>query len=150
MNHKISLPLFLTICLFCVKLAFANVSNSSENLVTGLPIEAQSASVVPGQMICLDITVADFDSIVNMQYVMSWDTSVIQYVDIMLVDVPDPAFFGSNALDEGLLFISWNADQNNGWASVPDGTILYQLCFEIVGEVGECTNLDFYWRTLGY
>ncbi len=153
MNLKHSWSLLLFFCIFCVNLSFAEnggspYSSSSSIAVTpdSLPIASQNASVAPGSEFCLDVFVADFDSIVSMQYTMTWDPAIIEYDTLVIIDVPDADCcfgYGDTNAPLGVLAISWNADQNVGWASVPDGTVLYQVCFTAVGDIGDCTSFGF-------
>jgi large repetitive protein len=119
-----------------------------QSLFGPISLSAGNASVAPGQQFCVNITAANFDSVVAMQYTMAWDTSVIQFINFTIVDLPDPSNFGVNALPQGVMAVSWNASQdttggNFPWESLPDGTVLYELCFTTVGEVGDCSELTF-------
>lgn len=153
-NRRLSL--FLSICLLCCNLAFAGLSKHStpsvlttipQNTFTPLSLFAEGASAGPGQEFCLDITTANFDSIVSMQFTMNWDTAVMKFVSASLVDMPDQSTFGfgaTNACSLGVLAVSWNAIQDTmGFVSVPDGTVLFELCFMALGEVNDCTPLAF-------
>jgi large repetitive protein len=119
-----------------------------QSLFGPISLSAGNAAVVPGQQFCINITAANFDSVVAMQFTMAWDTSVIQYTNFILVDLPDPSNFGVNALPQGVMAVSWNAGQdtvggNLPFESLPDGTVLFALCYTTVGEVGECTEVAF-------
>lgn len=156
MNFMNRISLFIISCILCFHLASANANTGAPEINSPLssivlsPIALTSggASVAPGQQFCINITATDFDSIVAMQYTMTWDTAVIQFDNFSLVDLPDPFNFGSNVLPQGAMTFSWNASQdttnmNDPFESVPDGTVLYELCFTAIGEIGECTDLSF-------
>lgn len=81
---------------------------------------------------CVDITVSNWTNILSTQYVLTWNTSVINNL------VP-----GSFML-EGISVNSFNIDQSSGsstfsWngnegVSLADDTKIYSLCFDLVGE----------------
>ncbi|MFK7807062.1 MAG: gliding motility-associated C-terminal domain-containing protein [Saprospiraceae bacterium] len=161
MNLLNSLSLFLFLSISSCFLATANASTpdhvaSSRSIAPqaivsgGFSLTAESASVAPGQEFCIDITATGFDSLVAMQFTMAWDTAVIQFSNYNVVDMPDAFNFGANALPAGVMAVSWNADQNidppNGifpWESVPNGTVLFELCFLVVGEIDEFSTISF-------
>lgn len=160
MNLLNSLSLFLTTCLLCCLSTTATAmdsDNTNPNLTTvpqtlngGFSLTAGSASAAPGQLYCVGVTATGFDSLVAIQFSMFWDTAVIEYAYHNVLGMPDPLNFGANALPQGVMPISWNASQvsdpQNGifpWESVPDGTVLYEVCFTVVGEVGESTPFGF-------
>ncbi|MFT4665332.1 MAG: gliding motility-associated-like protein [Polaribacter sp.] len=163
MNLLNSLSLFLIACLLCCFSATANATVSDctdptpiptilpQTLTGGFSLTAGSASAAPGQLYCVAVTCTGFDSLVAIQFSMVWDTAVIQYAyHNVLLGMPDPVNFGANALPSGQMPISWNASQisdpANGiypWESVPDGTELYEVCFTVVGEVGESSPFSF-------
>jgi len=168
MNLLNSLSLFLIACLLCCFSTTAEASNCNnidlipttlpqvDTLSGGFSLTSGSASASPGQLICLGITTTGFDSLVAMQFSMAWDTSVIQYAfhNVNTAELPDPNNFGANALPAGEMAVSWNASQvsdslNNPWGSVPDGTELFEVCFTIVGDVGDSTPFTFENSPLG-
>ncbi len=161
MNLLNSLSLFLIACLLCCfsTMAAATVPDNTNPISTtapqslsgGFSLMISSASASPGQLFCVEVSPTGFDSLEAIQYSLFWDTTVIQYASHEVsMDMPDPSNFGANALPSGEMPTSWNASQvsdpPNGifpWKTVPDGTVLYKICFTVVGEVGESTSISF-------
>ncbi|MEM9992296.1 MAG: hypothetical protein AAF738_11075, partial [Bacteroidota bacterium] len=50
--------------------------------------------------------------------------------------------FGANRAAEGLLSLAWYDPQLRG-ITLPDGQILYQVCFDVIGEVGTKSYFKF-------
>lgn len=105
----------------------------------------QSGLAAPGDKICLDVTSEDgFDDIVSIQYGLTWDASVLAYDTVINLTPALPGFtYNSsfNNIGDSLIF-SWGALSGNG-VTIPDGQVLYQVCFDVVGSDGDCTDIEF-------
>lgn len=75
---------------------------------------------------CVTIDVTDFDSIVNMQFAMQWDTAIMQ-INSWTSNLPPQEFFNSSQTSEGRLGFLWGG--SNGSLDLNDGTSIIQLCF---------------------
>lgn len=105
----------------------------------------QSLTAVPTDMICLDVTnESGFDDLVSMQYGLTWDETVLQYTGVANLTPLLPGFNPStsfNSLGDTLIF-SWGNLSGMG-ITLPPGTVLYQICFNVVGQDGDCTNVSY-------
>ncbi len=135
MNHKFSY-------LIIILLAFYSNASFAQD---GLPLVTDDECILQGDTFCVDITTLDFDSIISMQFTMSWDSSLFDYQNTILTDIPFPAQFGYGEVftDNGLLTVSWNADQSVGTASAADGTSIFQVCFVAIATPDTCATLGF-------
>jgi len=89
---------------------------------------------------CAPISVMNFDNILSTQYVISWNTGII-----------NNATTTSYNLD-GLNASSFNIDNSGGsavvsWSgpsgiNVPDGTVIYEICFDAVGACDDSSPVD--------
>ncbi len=75
---------------------------------------------------CVTIDVTDFDSIVNMQFAMQWDTAVMQINSWMSL-LPPQEFFNPSQTTEGRLGFLWGG--SSGSLDLNDGTSIIELCF---------------------
>ncbi len=102
-----------------------------------------STIVAPGDNICIDVTSENgFVDVQSIQYAITWDGSILQYSGVtnftpLLTSLTQSAF--NNQGDT--LRMVWF--ESIGGATVPDGTVLFQVCFDIVGMDGECTDVSF-------
>ncbi|GAB4255769.1 MAG: hypothetical protein Kow0027_22600 [Saprospiraceae bacterium] len=106
---------------------------------------AQSMTVAPGDNICINITnEGGFIDLVSMQYALNWDDNILQFSSVTNLTplLPNFTVGGSFNATSDSLFFSWANLAGNG-NSLPDGTVLYQVCFDVVGTDGECTDLNF-------
>ncbi len=117
-----------------------------------LPIFTENASVIQGEEFCVDISTADFVDVESFQFSMSWDPTLWEYDTTMVVDVPDPAFFGygETFVNTGTLTVSWSANFGDTIpATVPDGTALFEICFTAIGTPDTCDVINFISLPLG-
>ncbi len=75
---------------------------------------------------CVTIDVTDFDSIINMQFAMQWDTAVMQ-INSWTSLLPPQEFFNPSETTEGRLGFLWGG--SNGSLDLNDGTSIIELCF---------------------
>ncbi|MCC6726120.1 MAG: gliding motility-associated C-terminal domain-containing protein [Saprospiraceae bacterium] len=119
---------------------FANMSSC-----TSVSQSVSQASATPGDQVCLDVTNEDgFTDLVAMQYALTWDESVLQYTGVQNLSPLLPSFnvnTSFNSLGDTLIF-SWGNLSGTG-VDVPDGTVLYQICFNVVGTNGDCTDVQY-------
>ncbi len=90
----------------------------------------------PGDTVCIDITVTDFTNIAGGQFEIIWDSDVLDYIRVQNPGTPsinvnsDFNQSGPNALK----FIPLNFPISG--ITLPDGTVLFEICFRIVGLPG--------------
>lgn len=101
----------------------------------------------PGAEVCLDVTADGFVQLTQMQYSLNWNTSVLEYSSVnILGNLPNftaASFDDSAALtDDGQLVIDWVSSNNLQGTTLPDGTALFQVCFTVMGNDGDCTGVN--------
>jgi hypothetical protein len=97
--------------------------------------------------LCVDIEVDAFEEIIAMQYSVQWDPAILHFEEVTNMGLPglgEPNF-GLHLKDEGLMTFVWLDNTLNG-VSVPDGSSIYQLCFEVKGPAGTETDITFVQR----
>ncbi len=96
-----------------------------------------------GDQVCVDVTVQNFTNIVSMQYSINYNSSVLQFTGGANFNLP--GFTGANIGNPtpGNITISWLANDPVGGQSVANGTVIYQLCFNITGASGTSSNITF-------
>jgi len=119
--------------------------------LTLTPIDPPSV-ICRGDQICYDLTVANFDSILGMQFIVKWSGAVLGFNSFKN--------FGLEGLDEGTFIVNtnpmtgerdsiarglWQTESIEGLTngiSVPDETILATMCFDVVGEPNTSTTIE--------
>ncbi len=105
----------------------------------GLTVEVPDAQVQPGESFCLDVTVENFVNLKHFQWTMDWDQDLIQFAGVQNVNSNLPFFdindFNFNGANNGFLTVDWQVF--GGGETLPDGTVLFQLCFDAISA---CLN----------
>ncbi len=92
-----------------------------------------------GSRVCVEVSVKDYVAIAEGAGVFKFDPSIAQF-DTM--EVVYPLAYNTNYdLDSpGEFKVYWSSAQAIG-DTLPDGKVLFRLCFNLVGDVGECTPI---------
>jgi gliding motility-associated-like protein len=125
--------------------AFGTVDMSTCTAVTfSLPL----TNGAPGTNICLDVRVEDFNNVGAFQFSMQWDPAILQFTNVQGFN-PALLGFDQNAFNTtapltstGRLTVSW-ADLSFMGVSVPDGSSVFQVCFDVIGNLGSFSNVTF-------
>ncbi|MDX2136222.1 MAG: gliding motility-associated C-terminal domain-containing protein [Saprospiraceae bacterium] len=98
----------------------------------------------PGSTLCVPITVQNFNNLISATFNLGWDPAVIQYVS---VQNPNPLLvdFDANSLNEilaanGQLGVNI-FDLSGASFTIPDGESLFEVCFNMIGMLDECSQL---------
>jgi gliding motility-associated-like protein len=111
----------------------------------GLTIEAEDLTVSPGEEFCSEVTVTNFEDIQGMSYAMTYDPNILDFAAITNLNSNLPGFTVSGNFSTGtpgVISVLW-VDPTLGSVTLPDGEILYQVCFTAVGEDGQCDDIEF-------
>lgn len=114
----------------------------TDNITFGFP----QASVPPGNSICVPVTVENFE-IISGNFSMSWDETVLQYTSIINTNpILDPftttTILNENEVANGQLGLSMADDMAGTILSLPDGAVLFEICFDAIGQLGDCSPLN--------
>ncbi len=100
------------------------------------------AEVEEDEEFCLEVSVNNFDSLFTISGAITWNPTVIEFIGLENENMP-PGAFTVNTLftDNGWLSILWeDVDFGaTGGQSLPDGTVVFELCFRAVGNPGQST-----------
>ena len=108
-----------------------------------------------GEEVCFDVLANDFTDILGIQHSINWDPSVLTFSRVVAPVAPAPNYlglvadpitgkfpeFGEPFLNNGTLTFSW--DDLGTSLTVPDGSLIYQLCYNVVGAGGATTSISF-------
>jgi gliding motility-associated-like protein len=98
----------------------------------------------PGSTVCVPIVVKDFNTIASMQFSLGWDTNVLKFVETKNYNLKDlsNANLSTGNAENGQIAVAW-FDQAAVGVTLPDGTTLLEICFEVVGTQGQSTTIQF-------
>lgn len=115
-----------------------------EKLDATLTLSAISKAMKKGETSCVDITCTGFIELVSMQYSMHWDKNILKFKEVKSFGLPylGPDSFGAHRSAEGELTSVWIDNSLKG-VTREDGSILFQVCFEAVGNTGQASIFRF-------
>ncbi len=98
-----------------------------------------------GTNVCIPVKVEGFVDINAMQFTINFDETVLQYTGVG--SAGELAGFtsgniGAVGADEGTLTCVW-FDQNVDGETVADGTTIFDLCFDVIGNIGDMSDISF-------
>ncbi len=91
--------------------------------------------------ICIPILTENFDSLVAFMTGVSFDPSVLRFTGSNTTGLNNVQVASQNA-DNGELRVLWT-DQNANPITLPDGSSLLELCFDIIGAPGTSSPIGF-------
>jgi len=94
-----------------------------------------------GGVICVEISVDDFVDILNFQFTITWDPAVLQYNSVNTSGVLPDLFFGPG-FPTNALTVLWLDIPFLG-VSIPDGSVIFEICFDVIGAPGSNTPVTF-------
>lgn len=97
-----------------------------------------------GTNVCLPVTVANFVNIESFQFGMTWDPTVIDFTGIGAFNLfggPSGRFNTLNT-DQGELRVIWDHSEG-GTETFTDGETMFELCFDVVGNIDDFTDFLF-------
>jgi gliding motility-associated-like protein len=97
--------------------------------------------VESGQNICVPIVMENFDGFNAGMGKLGWDPDVLSFTGIQNT-IPGSFNDNQTMVSNGMYNFIWeNLDPANP-VNFPDGTILFEICFDAVGNVGDMTDID--------
>ncbi|MCC6814932.1 MAG: gliding motility-associated C-terminal domain-containing protein [Saprospiraceae bacterium] len=124
---------FLTVLQFCF---------SQQDTCLHLNFETTSGG--KGDEVCIRVVVKNFTGITSMQFPINFDPRVVMpvsvdsFVSFVGFD-PQVVNFDNT---QGSIRIAWN-HPNADTINLNDNTLLFRVCFKLIGAPGECTKIIF-------
>jgi hypothetical protein len=99
---------------------------------------------IPGDQVCVEVTGENFTDVAGFQFRLEFDPAVLQFDN---VDDFNPALPSAivatgppvQPAGEALLVYS---DFTGAGATIPDGEVVFTICFTIIGDVGDFSSLQ--------
>jgi len=94
----------------------------------------------PGERVKVGVSVRDFSQVASAQFTLMWNPDVLRYVGVGDQGLKG-ASFGTSLVESGKLMFAWYDAEGVG-QTMTDGTRLFALNFEVLGEGGNVTPLE--------
>ncbi|MBL7827192.1 MAG: gliding motility-associated C-terminal domain-containing protein [Saprospiraceae bacterium] len=112
---------------------------------TGFKIIGTTVYAKQGGRVCVPVSVNDFDNIQLLQFAMHWDNTKITYECVRGAAAPIVPTFNAPAAAPGTLLMQWEDPNLLSGTGVtrPDLARIYEVCFNVIGQPGNETNITF-------
>ncbi|MEZ4949505.1 MAG: gliding motility-associated C-terminal domain-containing protein [Saprospiraceae bacterium] len=100
-----------------------------------------------GEEVCVDISVLNFNLINGLQFSIDWnDLGLVADYERVEVTPAIPGLTLSNfdvtSVGVNILSFSWSDPTGNG-VTLPDSTVIFRVCYTVIGNANECTDIGF-------
>lgn len=104
--------------------------------------DIESINGIIGTQVCVDVTVSNFNDVFAMQYGIEFDPTVLEYIEVnpILANLPPTITASPSNVVTNVIPITWQDDTNSA-ITLPDNTPIFEVCFNVIGDVGECSSL---------
>lgn len=98
-----------------------------------------------GESICLSVRANQFTAINGTQFTLSWDENLLTYtgIDDFFLNGLTTSNFGTDLVEDGLLTFSWLAPDLINGESLPDNSVLFEICLQVNSTAAAVTNVVF-------
>jgi hypothetical protein len=97
------------------------------------------AQVAVGEQICVPVSVDNFTNVTVFSILLTWDPMILQFIGLQNEAFPLQGAW--NAPGPSDLRYIWNDPNGNG-RDLPDGSILYEMCFRAIGPPGSSSIIE--------
>jgi hypothetical protein len=126
-----------------IKIACDSTTNPVDTTISSAFNLALSGGVVEcGEQICMDVRVEAFTNIIAFQYSMNWDPAVLGNASVQNFGIADISASNFNIEGPGILRAGWTEPNVEGM-TLEAGTVLYQICFDAIGNTATNTPVQF-------
>ncbi len=101
---------------------------------------ADDININMGETGCVPISVANFNSIQTMQFVVKWDPTQLLFTEVKSLNLDQLSDDNLTLKDDDRIRISWS---NASSATVADGTVIFEVCLEAKGDCDATSSIDF-------
>ncbi|MDX1406861.1 MAG: cohesin domain-containing protein, partial [Saprospiraceae bacterium] len=124
---------------------YVTVPGTDCGTFNGLRITGSQEVASNGSQVCVQFTSEGFDNIGGAQYTINFNPAVLEFAGVQNINWPgvsEAGSFGTTGAADGEITFVW-FDQNAVGVDLPDGTVLYELCFNVVGSGGQMSQISF-------
>ena len=113
------------------------------NACVALTVIIPTVAALPGENVCLEITAQNFNQIISIQFTIQFDDTVLSLTSIQGFN-PNMMSFGNgnfNVIGNNIILSYF--DPNLTGITLADGEVLFELCFDVIGVLGDFGSVMF-------
>jgi gliding motility-associated-like protein len=111
-----------------------------------ITLDLNTATGDVGDQVCLNVSVQNFTGIKTLQFSINYNPAHLQFVSVGNFNLPGLTqgqfSLPPGGTSPGQLALSWSTAEQAG-VTLPNGTTIFQVCFQITGGAGSTTPVQF-------
>lgn len=110
-----------------------------------LCLSGSTENVLPGEKVCVEVSVKNFIDIETAQSGIVWDSLKLEYCGVDSFGLPglNANLFNTTKVSSGELKFLWFDNTGSNPVTLDDGEVIFDVCFNALGEIGDCIDVDF-------
>jgi gliding motility-associated-like protein len=129
---------------------FVTVAELRAQAYPPIQISVGSGCDVKGSTVCVDVTVENFTKVEGLNFILSFNPNVLRLItpiDLTSSDWPDISTTGIFTIYDNTLGATYGLGNINFLifespiTTLPDGSNIFSLCFELIGQPGEISPI---------
>mgnify|MGYP000064034651 CR=1 FL=1 len=120
------------------------------SLFDGFLLTIADETVMPGENFCLPVTTLNFENVASFAFGMSFDPTQLEFQSVNNLNPDLPQFTvggnfglpGEGGVPNNLITTTY-VHPTVSQVNLPNGSVLFELCFEAIGQDGEVSNVAF-------
>ncbi|MCB9299300.1 MAG: gliding motility-associated C-terminal domain-containing protein [Lewinellaceae bacterium] len=115
----------------------------------GFRLTVEDQNVAVNEQFCVQVTTENFTDVVGMAFTMNYNATQMQFVSVQNLNPNLPLFavganFGTpnSGLSPGFVTVNYFNQSLEG-IDLPNGSVLFELCFQSLGLDGTCSDITF-------
>ncbi|MFM8450154.1 MAG: hypothetical protein ACKOAY_08630, partial [Haliscomenobacter sp.] len=136
----------------CSNIGYLQMKGLVSTCVRPLHLYANAITGNPGDLVCSDISVTGFDGLTALQFSLDYDSTILEY-STLVIPGSLPGLGKDNfatpetpGFKEGSVTLSWAwavADPNKPSITIPDSTVIFQVCYTVIGDCETNSAISF-------
>lgn len=112
-----------------------------KNITFDIDFAKSTAKV--GETVCAEVKVKDFVDIQSFEFSLLFNSNVIKFLNFQNFGLTDFNVFNTVSFfaDQGYMTVQWFDSSTDG-KTLDDNDVLFEVCFEVIGDPGDCSGLE--------
>jgi gliding motility-associated-like protein len=105
-----------------------------------LILDISDATGDNGDQVCVDVSASNFANLTEVQFSLNYDPIVLEFASVGAFNLTG---LGANDFDtstDGVITLDWS---NGSGVTVSNNTDIFEICFNILGDPGDESDIDF-------
>jgi len=132
----------------CTDVGFIQKRGNISTCVRALTIAGEPMTGKTNEIVCTPVKVTGLDSIAGLQFVIQWQDTLLEFVDLKINNSTIPGItkgsFGlpADTKRSNAIIFAWQSSSGKP-AALKDNSEIFEVCYKIIGPCQKITTVDF-------